>query len=167
MAVIEKLPHLGGMWSLWPPGNAARGLNLAESDAVTAGLILSSLLLRPDEAPIHYALAQAPDLFEPLSGHQPQYWAHNAATHIERWVSGLERLQIWIDKQPDRANRLHAFIAFRSVGRPDDSLLTFDWLNYDGIRTGDGLTPFMDSVSLNGQDFSSESLPISTFQGFE
>ncbi|MBW4514596.1 MAG: GPW/gp25 family protein [Timaviella obliquedivisa GSE-PSE-MK23-08B] len=144
---------IGSAWSLWSATDDRGGLNIVSGDRKIAADIISVLLIRKGEDPVHPQYGLAPDLFEPLSNYAPQYWVHNAQNEIMRWVPGIEKITVSIDQFPDRENKLGANIIFVPKGRADQNLLTFGWYAYTGAIWNQSLDKFMDDVSLNGARF--------------
>jgi hypothetical protein len=125
-------------------------MNIVSGVRVVASEIISVLLVRRGEHPILWDYGLAPELFEALSDYEPQAWVYEAEQTIQRWVAGLERLTIQIEKEPDQRNRLSAYILFRTSATSDSNLLTFPWYEYQGAVADGDFDQFLEGVSING-----------------
>lgn len=153
MSPISPYAHVGNTWSLWAPAGDDGGLNLVSGVRKVASDIISVLLIRQGEDPLHPEFGLAPDLFDSLSSYDPQYWVYHAREAILRWVAGLSALQIEIQQFPDPENRLAAHIAFTPSLYTDPNILTFGWYAYTGAIWSRELTTFLAGVQLNGEKF--------------
>jgi hypothetical protein len=151
MAVLNPLNYLGQSWSLWPAYSPDGGLNIVSGVEKVSAHIISILLIRPGEDLMHPGLPLAPDLFDPLSDYNAQYWVYTAEQQIRRYVSGLDDIRVSINTFPDPENKLAANIQFRAKDSPDTNALTFGWYEYQGaIAVLENVESFLDSVYLNG-----------------
>ncbi len=148
------LDFLGNAWSLWPPSNEAGGLNIASGIQKMSGDILSVMLLRPGEDPIHPASAIAPDLFESTSGYNARVWVYEVEQRIKTQVAGIDKEALKVGlNTPDRENSLQAYVSFSPLAYPSENLLTFGWYAYTGAIWNQDLGTFLDSIQLNGRRF--------------
>lgn len=158
------LEYLGRGLSFWPPYDDRGHLNLVAGERKIAHDIISVLLIQPGEVP-HYALGIAPELFDPLSRSEAQYWAYNAQREILQWVVGIESLTVEIPHDRlDAENQLIAEIDFvpktiapggkdrdiakySAIGRQN---LLFSWSSYvEGLADTSLLNDFFLTVELN------------------
>jgi hypothetical protein len=151
---LNPIDYLGQSWSLWPPSGSDGGLNIVSGVDKVSAHIISVLLLRPGEDLMHPGLPLAPDLFDPLSDYNAQYWVYTAEQQIRAYVSGLDALKVDIDTFPDPENKLQANIRFSVKNYPDTNALTFGWYEYQGaVSVLSNIESFLDSVYLNGSKF--------------
>lgn len=148
-----SLNYLGSGLSLWPFYNETGALNIVRGSRLIASQIMTVMLMQPWESP-HHSLGLSPELFEPLSNLQPQYWCYEAQREILRWVPGLEALSVYIPPQPDARAELSATIDFTPSASPTANTLTFGWYAYTGAMSSNDFSQFRESISLDGKPFS-------------
>jgi hypothetical protein len=166
MPAIKPLDYLGQSWSLWPPSRNDGSLKIVARNEKISAHIISILLLRPGEDLMHPEMPMAPDIFDPLSGYNANYWVFHAEEKIRRWVNGLNLVKVNIvennyDSIPDVSNSLTANISFSTNDSGDTNALTFGWHEYQGMFMDRGNSEaFFDSVYLNSNKLSAR------FDGF-
>jgi hypothetical protein len=145
--------QLGSQWSAWPP-LVESGLNLVDGVRVISSEIISLLLTIKGENPVLWEFGLSPQLFDPLSTYDAEYWVYEAQREILRWVGGIKSLSVQIENFPDPYNRLSAFITFVPTSSNDQNLLVFPWYSYTSLRTSTAREEFLDEIQLNGQRWS-------------
>lgn len=144
---------VGNAWSLFPPDDDRNGLNYTSGTRrITAG-ILSVLLIRQGEDPIHPEYGIAPELFEPLSNYTPQLWVYQAEKVILQWVPGIEKLSVDVTDNDAIGNQLRTEIKFIPMLEPDINTLTWNYYAYQGALWDGAFSQFLDGVHLNGRSF--------------
>ncbi len=152
MLILNPYQHLGTSWSMWPPHDRDRTLNIVGGTRIIAMGILTVLLTQQGEDYIHPSKGLAPDLFENLNNVAPQYWAYAARTEILRWVKGIEAIAV-TTKVNHANNRLEALITFTPTNQASTDTLTFGYYEYAGARYDNGLQTFIGDLTLNGSPF--------------
>lgn len=149
----SSLEFLGSSWSLWPPHDERRQLNIVSGTRKITSDILSVCLTRRGECPLHPDYGIAPELFQPLSDYSPQYWVYHLEEEISKWVEGLEILSVEVADKFDYTNELRTVISFVPKIQPDNNILTFGFYQYQGAVWGNDVKSFLDQVALNGERF--------------
>ena len=149
----RSMSFLGNSWSLWPPHNERGQLNIVSGLSKITSDIISVCLTRKGECPLHPDYGIAPELFQPLSDYDSQYWVYHLQNEIIKWVEGLQSLTVDIAENADSNNSLGVVIEFIPLLRPDTNILTFGFYEYQGAVWSQGIEQFMDGVGINGQRF--------------
>lgn len=152
---MSLLPHIGQAWSLWPPYDSKGGLNIVADSEKIASDILSVLLIRRGEDPLHF-YGIAPDLFEPLSNYDPQYFVYHAQDAILNcpWIAEqIESLSVDIIDYEDYKNRIKLSFDFVTNLSPGKNNLTFGYYLYSGVNLNQSVNMIIDEIQLNGQPF--------------
>jgi hypothetical protein len=144
---------LGNSWSLWPPQNERGTLNIVSGANKITSDIISLCLTSKGECPLHPDYGIAPDLFQPFSGYDAQFWAYHLEQEIQKWVEGLAFITVKISNDLASTNNLVATIEFVPMLRPDTNILTFGFYEYQGAMWNQGIDKFMDAIALNGVRF--------------
>ncbi len=148
--------YIGTGLSLWPTANSYGEMNVVSGVRLLSSQIITVLLLKPGEDPLHPTLGIAPDLYEPLSNEVPTFFLYKAEETIRAWL-GKFLDALWVRTNRDRAFRENK-IAIDIIFRPKESqgqdifYLTLGWHEYTGVRSQEKtMTEFRRSVALNGQ----------------
>lgn len=114
--------------------------------------ILTVLCTRPGEVPLHPTLGVAPDLFQPLSGKEPQYFRFKMREAILTWVAGIDYLDIDFIEWRDYENHLKVDVMFVPQVVASQHHLTFGWYSYLGPDWSDS-DRLMQDIYLDGRPF--------------
>lgn len=129
---IRPLRHEGIAWSLFPPGDVRGGLNVVYGARRISADILAVLCIRPGEVPFQPGLGISPELFEPLSGKQPQYYRFKMTEAIRKYVKGIQELDIEFLEWRDYENYLNVSVTFAPLNEVTRHNLTFGYYSYAG-----------------------------------
>jgi hypothetical protein len=149
MVGLNLYPYVGQAWTLWDPGVA--GLNIVSGTKKITHDILTICLLRRGENPLHPDMGMSLEIFEPLSGYAPNYWAWQAEQEIAKWVTGIQSLRV--DTIAEERNSISTVIRFIPKSQPDTNFLTFGYYQYQGAIWSQGIDDFLDSIQINGERF--------------
>jgi len=150
---MPDFDYMGSALGLWPMETSRGTLRIVRGPEKIADEITSVLLVQPGEIALYPSFGLAPDLFEPMSNAQPQYWCYRAHTAILKHVDGIEQLRVFIEEQPDAYNELKATIDFIPRDFPTLQTLTFGWFAYRGALFEGDMESFRRSMSFNGEPF--------------
>lgn len=148
--------YIGTGISLWPTSNKRGQLNVVGGIELLSSQIITVLLLKPGEDPLHPTLGIAPDLYEPLSNEVPTFFLYKAEETIQKWL-GHFLDGLWVRTNSDRAfyeNRIAIDVIFRPKQEPKEGAfyLTLGWHEYTGVRSANKtIEEFRQSVALNGE----------------
>lgn len=152
---IESDP-IGQQLTFYPPHNSHGQLNLVSGYRAIAARILTLLLTRPGEDPIHPDMGYAPDLFDNLSQYSSQYYVTTIEQVILAWNTaggiGLNRLTVEVDPQNVYTNEINISILFGISGYPSVNTLRFGLSQYVGADYT-SIPTFVNEITLNGAPF--------------
>jgi hypothetical protein len=153
MAPLNTYPFLGNAWTLWSAYDPRDGVRIVSGIEQASHAILSVCLIRKGEDPIHPDFGMAPELFEPLSFEQPEYWVYHAEQEIMRWVGGLAALQVRVSDYDNVGNGITTEIGFSLRSQPTQHILTFPFYQYQGAVMQGDWNPFIAAIILDGKPF--------------
>jgi len=144
---------VGSAASLWPPANERGQLNIVTGTRKVTHDILSVCLIQKGEDPIHPDFGMAPEIFDSLSDYPIEYWVYHAEQEIQKWVTGISRIDVQVIDFTDAGNRLQTEIRFIPSFTPDSHTLTFGWYDYQGAIWNQDLGTFIKGICLDDQPF--------------
>ena len=151
--IASRYDFLGKAWSFWPAYNERGNFNIVSGAMLPAHQILSVLLIRKGEDPIHPDFGLAPDIFQPLSDFEPQYWVYHADAEIRKWVKSISELSVIVTGYDNINNQLSADIVYLPIHSPNKYSLNFPFWSYQGAIYDGEIETFLSAVSLNGRSF--------------
>ncbi len=155
---LSNLQYLGNDLS-FHSANFRGGLNVVNGTRAITSRLLTLLLTRKGEDPIHPTLGIAPELFEPLSYDEPHYLVYAIREEIQAWNKaakiGLSSLQVEINSQNVYTNEIYVFVSFTPMGRTTGEIdvLTFGYWAWKGAIYDEDLETFIRGISFNGKPF--------------
>lgn len=151
--IASRYDFLGQAWTFWPSYNDRGSLNVISGARRVAHEILSVLLIKKGEVPHQPDFGLAPDIFQPLSEYDPEYWVYHAEEAILKWVKTISELRVSITGYDNANNQLNAEIYYLPISSPNQFLLNFPFWLYQGAIWDGELETFLDNISINGQSF--------------
>jgi hypothetical protein len=147
--------HLGSGLSFYPIADEQGELRIVSGVWEVAQKIVILLLMQKGESPLHPTMGAAPELFEPLSGEDPQAWRHTAELAVRHWIPSVENILIRFENKwaANTENREVAHITFSAVRVPGQHTLTFGWSDYTGAVWNQDPEGFRRGIELDGTPF--------------
>lgn len=154
----KKQSYLGSGLSLYPIATESGQLRIVSGVWEVSQKIITLLLTRKGESPLHPEMGSAPELFEPLSGEDPQAWRYTAESEVKHWIPDVENIAIRFESQweANRENREVAHITFSVRSSPGQHTITFGWSDYTGAAWSQSAQGFREGIELDGKPFYSD-----------
>ena len=132
-------------------------MRIVEGYRAIGDRILSVLLTRPGEDPLHPDLGNAPDLFANLSQKASQYYVMTVEDSIRQWNEagqiGIDTLTVTVEPQNRYTNEIEISVWYSANGQSLRHQLTFGVSEYVGPDYTRSLQEFIRSVALDGLTF--------------
>lgn len=151
------MSRTGKQWSWYPPNSPTGGMRIVEGYRAIGDRILTVLLTRPGEDPLHPDLGYAPDLFANLSLASSQYYVVTVEDALRQWNTsgriGLDTLTVTVEPQTEYTNQIEISVWYSASGQSLRHQLTFGVSDYVGADYTRSLRQFIESVALDGLSF--------------
>lgn len=141
-------------WSAFPPVTSQRQLNIVNGDMAVYKRILTLLLLKKGEDPLHPEMGLGIDIFDSLSSDNSQYLIHNIKQALVNWNTwaaiGIASFEVNLNDQTSDTNKLSIAVNFSSINSGESTILTFGYYQYTNAMLTSDYAAFLDSVAVNG-----------------